>query len=343
MVMGMCLYNILYPDFPRQVSLPQRRTVERDDFYDIINKFNGIKRVFASIYNYTGNPSFDNLNININKVFFDFDGANSIENVKRLNTCLSNNGFRHIVLFSGAGFHVYLFTEACDANTNYKQYVLKTQEHFIKQLNLSVDEKVIGDVARVATVPNTWNTRRQRFCIPVTEKDLERGFDYVAAKAKNQEFDFNIVGDKLFDIRKLGVTVECGNDCNITEVSDETKREIQSNSVLNSLPLCISTPLFKAKKERIGWRSRYLIIQYLIDAGYLPGEIKAVFEHFMDPKEFNHCVKEERQIDYVYRRDGNTFPRCESLKQERFCVCHGLCDKTQEWDEGTHFVNIYKR
>ena len=337
------MYNILYPDFPRQVSLPQRKTVERDVFYDTINKFNGIKRIFSSVYNYTGNPTFDNLNLNINKVFFDFDGENSIESVKRLSNCLQSNGFKHIVLFSGAGFHVYLFTETCCAKTNYKQYVLKTQEHFIKQLNLTVDEKVIGDVARVATVPNTWNTRRRRFCIPLSEKDMEHDFDFISNKAKTQQFDFQIIGDKLFNIQKLGVTIECGNECNIIEVPDEVKREIQHNDVLKSLPLCISSPLFNAKKEKIGWRGRYLIIQYLIDTGYLTGEIKAIFEHFMTGNEYTHCVREEKQIDYVYRRDGNMVPRCESLKQEKFCVCKGFCEKTQEWDEGTHFVDIYKR
>jgi hypothetical protein len=337
------MYNILYPDFPRQISLPQRKTVDRGLFYSMVNKYNGIKRIFASIYNYTGNPAFDNLNLNINKVFFDFDGVNALAEVRKLTACLQNNGFKHIVLFSGAGFHVYLFVDPCDPATNYKNYVMKTQQHFITQLGLNVDEKVIGDIARVATIPNTWNTRRNRFCIPLTNKDLVTDFETISTKAKRQVFDFEIMGDTFFNIRKLGVTIECGNDCNITEIPDDIKREINHDSILKDLPLCISSILFKAQKEKIGWRGRFLTIQYLIDAGHLPGDIKAIFEHYLSQNEFHHCVREEKQVDYVYRRDGNTFPRCESLKKEGFCKCKGFCEKTQEWDETTHFVDIYKR
>ena len=40
----------------------------------------------------------------------------------------------------------------------------------------------MGDVARVATIPGTFNNRRKEYCIPLTTDDLERAIEDVIGK-----------------------------------------------------------------------------------------------------------------------------------------------------------------
>ena len=159
------MYNLLYNYFPRQISLPYRKNVDREEFFSLINRLNGKSRIFASVYNYTGNFEVDRSFLNLDKIFFDFDGEDAYKNFVYLVTMLLDEDLKFICTFSGAGFHVYLFTTGYMGLKNNKGCLYNAHKHFIKK-GIEIDEKIVGDVARVATVPNTYNTRRRRFCIP---------------------------------------------------------------------------------------------------------------------------------------------------------------------------------
>lgn len=324
------MYNLLYNYFPRQISLPYRKNVDREEFFSLINRLNGKSRIFASVYNYTGNFEVDRSFLNLDKIFFDFDGEDAYKNFVYLVTMLLDEDLKFICTFSGAGFHVYLFTTGYMGLKNNKGCLYNAHKHFIKK-GIEIDEKIVGDVARVATVPNTYNTRRRRFCIPLTLTDVQSGYEYVKKKATAQVFKYDLIGRKLFDVSVFDMQPEYQT----YQKFDLPELEM----VEKDFPPCINIML-KMAETKLGWRGRYLLISYLRDAGLLPNEIENLFHKYFSDKEFNHCVYDEGQIDYLFWKDI-MFPKCEQIKSENYCPCESYCNYTREFGFN-HLVNIYR-
>ena len=342
----MNFYNFLYNKFPRQIAFPYRKTVDnKTEFYKMINKYNGIKRIFASVYNYTGNSNFDLLNLDVDKIFFDIDGeSKSLEEAKKLADYLLKKNYRFTIIFSGGGFHFYVFTKNYDNLSNKKLALFKSHLFFKNKLDINIDNKTIGDLARVATVPNTWNTKRQRFAIPVMIEDLD-SYQKIKEKAKKQCFEFKIYGKKLFNIRNFDNGVKDVEFC-INEIDDKTKLKIDEDKLLRNLPPCISGLLANGNRIRVGWRGRFLIIVYLRDKGLLPGNIKEIINKYLTTvkngkTEAYHCLFEEKQVNYLFKRDDNMFPFCENVKREGYCPVEGFC-KFSKFRGDVHLVDIYR-
>jgi len=340
------LLNILYDTYPRQLAFPYRKLVEnRAQFYQLINRYNGRKRIFASIYNYTGNKQYDRFNLNLDKLFIDIDGGErSIEYAKRLSDWLNEKNLKYTMIFSGGGFHFYIFTMNYENLRNKKTALTKSHLYFKNKLKIEIDEHIIGDLARVATVPYTLNTKRKRFAIPVTSEDLDEGYDYISEKAKRQFHKFKIYGDRLFDIKEFDNGYE-SDDVDFCFVEYD-KAKIDEDKVLRELPPCIASLLANGQQKRAGWRGRYLIIVYLRDKGLLPGNIVDIIKKYLTTNkngrpEWKHCVYEECQIKYLFQNE-NMFPTCERVKMEGYCPIKGeFCEFSREWG-GIHLVNIYK-
>jgi len=315
--------NNLYQLFPRQIAFPFRVTVQKDEFYKQINLLNGKKRIFSSVYNYTGNYEFDRLALVIDKVFFDFDGPESLPNALALMRECVNNDYLCMPLFSGGGFHVYVFTDGKRLQ-NPKFALTGFQTQFA-----GMDKTSVGDVARVATIPNTFNTKRGRFCIPVSLEDMQSGYEFVSDKAKEQCFLYRMYG-------KTRVSLTDGE----VEISYQTFRfeepRIKTRKI-DRLPPCINDILSYQKK---GYRGRYLVINYLKDAGYLESEIENIITEFCTEQEAKHCIHEEHQINRLYWKDI-MFPYCEHIKSEGRCPHDCFCEFTREYGD-RHLVWIYK-
>lgn len=315
--------NSLYHLFPRQIAFPFRVTVQKDEFYKHINLLNGKKRIFSSVYNYTGNYEFDKLALVIDKVFFDFDGPDSLPNALALIQECLNNEYRFMPLFSGGGFHVYVFTNKKQL-CNPKFALSGFQRKFS-----GMDATSVGDIARVATIPNTFNTKRGRFCIPVSIEDIKSGYDFVIDKAKEQCFDYKIYGMNLVDLID-GDTEMVYQTFKFEEPRIETRK-------IDKLPPCINDILSYKKK---GYRGRFLVINYLKDAGYFESEIEDIIHEFCTEQEVRHCIREERQVNRLYWKDI-MFPYCEQIKIEGKCPYDGFCEFTRKYGD-KHLVWIYK-
>jgi hypothetical protein len=335
------LYNILYNRFPRQVSLPKRATVNKYDFYRIINQYNGKVRIFSSVYNYTGESS----NIALDKIFFDFDGDSAIDNLKAMVDYLVEKDIKFLPLFSGGGFHVYVFTKNYEYVTNKKTCLLNAHHHIKHQAQIQFDTAIIGDLARVATVPNTWNNKRERFCIPVSLDDISKGYDYISERAKIQQFSYCLYGTKLFDIEPFD-TFENQYNIQLVEIDEDVRGLIDSDKILKELPPCISGMLANGNTKRVGYRGRYLIITYLRDKGVVPNDTKDILEKYLTTvkkgkTEAKHCIEDERQVNYLYFQNTDTFPFCETLKREGYCPDKQYCNESQKYDD-LHLVKIYR-
>lgn len=315
--------KLLYHIFPRQLAYPFRVTVDKSKFYQLINLLNGKKRIFSSVYNYTGNYEYDKIALVVDKVFFDFDGPESLPDALALTKECLNNDYKFTSFFSGYGFHIYVYTDS-SVLRNPKIALSRFQSRFS-----GMDRSSIGDIARVATIPNTFNTKRGRFCIPVSLEDMEAGFEFCYEKARLQNDKIHFYGNSLVALSDL--------DCDAHEEVikfDEPRLHIRK---INDIPPCVNDILSYEKK---GFRGRFFIINYLKDAGYLEHEIESIIREFCSEKEARHCIVDERQVNRLYWKDI-MFPSCEQVKYEGKCPIQDFCEFTREYGE-KHLVKIYK-
>ena len=339
------------------MGFPYRVTCHNNtEFYNIINKNLKSKRVFASVYNYVNNPFHINKLLNLDKIFFDFDGLTNdvISEVEKFIYNLKQDNIKHLVCFSGGGFHVYIF------NSNYvdidskKGTLLNLHRHFIDNYHLTnVDRAVVGDIARIATVPNTFNFKRKKFCVPLTyDKLFNLNLDEIGVKQEKLNQNF-ISGGNPFDISEFNtdeVQFDSLNEEDLPEMTTKSKSisyEVDNDEILNSIPICVKNLLLEGNDKYIGTYKRMLIIVYFRDSGYPIGNIVEVIKKYLITRrkgvaEWQHCLK-EKQIEFIFSSGYKyVFPTCESIKEDGYCKLNEYCKFAKEYCDDNHVLKVYK-
>jgi len=338
----------LFNEFPREVAFPSRKVVfSKEEWLREVNCNNGRKRVFTSLYNSQTNGESS---IHIDKIWFDLDSENSLDNVKKMHSYCLEKDLRHVTVFSGGGFHFYVFTSN-GMNLNSPSIALFNSQQFLcKEMELSigdphksaVDFHIIGDVRRIVTVPNTYNLRRGKYCIPVSKDDLDKGLEHIEDLADSQNFNYFVYGKKLFnvkefdrDMKEFHKKLEVEFDVDLTEIDPEFE-------FFQRLPLCIKVWL---REKHVGWRRRGWIIMFLRNFGIwrrqinkpLPAtynEVLKIFQKYLGEKEFKHCTstKDGYQIRYLYfENTKNQWPNCETIKSLGQCPIDGICSEVKSY------------
>ena len=328
----------MFSIFPRQVAVFKRRykVNNRQEMLALINKYNPFVKVWVSVYNYTANPAFDEDNLQVDKIFFDLESDETcFEDIKKMHNWALQHDYKHQMFFSGRRFHFYLKTKNFQNLLNKKEALKNVHLSIAKELKFvwgtqgkgNVDRAAKGNLAQVAGYPNTYNTKGQRYCIPISEYDLDQGMDYIRDKAKFQRFGFETYGKEEFDISKF--------DAPKLEDSVEAVAYNANGSIaidlweqVKKLPACIQT-VFK-KDGKWGNRGRYIVITHLRDKGFLQSEAKEILRNYMSAKEFQHCVDTEGQLADLYsleKMKTTFFPSCKQLKKEGFCTIANYCGK----------------
>jgi hypothetical protein len=219
---------------------------------------------------------------------------------------------------SGRGYHLYILAKTYRAK-NSKSCIYNSQHYFIDSLGLIVDAQVIGNPAQLARIPNTWNGKGKRFCIPLTKEQFDKGDEFIKTLANNQNFIKNIIiGEELFNIKKY--------DCEIKEKEYKTNvgeiKECINEKYFNIAPICIQNLLLK---NNIRWKERYLIILFYRELGYTKQEVYNILKNHLSEKKLYHCINEERQLQYLFEKDNLLFPKCENIINDGFC--NKKCEK----------------
>ena len=288
-----------------------------DEFIKDINLCNGKKSIYTTVYHFekinnSGYRKLDYDSAVIDKLFFDFDDDDCLDEVRRFHEHCVKENIMHTMLFSGGGMHFYVFVKKANI-TNKKECLFNMHKHFIDELGLNVDHHITGDLARLTRVPNTYNNKRRRFCIPLEKKDLNLTLEEIREKAKTptdngcyhygvrklnpDDFDNKIIVDIKYEFKE----------------ADETQLKEDANE---KMPPCIRALL---NNPDATYKERYLIIMYFKEMGYSKKEIEAILEKSLAPAKFVHCMKHERQIPYLFRRDDLMFPTCENIAKDGFC------------------------
>jgi hypothetical protein len=307
-------------EFPREVGAPRKLVKDMNEYLAYIKLYNGKKKaIYTSVYMFEhissdNKPEYDSAKVD--KIYFDFDDKScpAYDNVKRLHDDLVKDDIKHMIVMSGRGYHLYIFV-AKNHLQHKKEAIRGCQEYYMNKLSLKVDPQVVGNVAQLARIPNTFHPIAGRFCIPLNKTQFDLGDNDIKQMAQQQNFikDFYI-GTKLLDISKWDIRTKSEfvvNDSMITPSNQSV-----AGIVLKELPLCISKCLMN---RNMGWKERYTTILYFKEMGYTKEEVFELFKIYLDPRKLYHCVKEERQLQYLFERDDLVFPCCDKLKLEGFC------------------------
>jgi len=181
----------MFTTFPREIASPKRFVVySLEEFLFYVNTYNGKKDLYTSIYSFRRVEN-GKLNYNsavIDKIFFDFDGEDSYKGVKKFAKFLHDDGIKFAIHFSGGGFHIFIAVESDEVINDYRLAIKSCQEEILNTYNLKqyCDTHVLGDIARITRIPNTFNLRRGRYCIPLLYEDLDKSFTDIKWMARKQ-------------------------------------------------------------------------------------------------------------------------------------------------------------
>lgn len=196
----------MYSTFPREVATPIRTLVtNRTDFLDFVNKFNGKTNLYSSIYSFqnifSNKPIYDSCIVD--RIMFDLDSSTCYADAMKLHNKFLEQNIRHTVIFSGRGFQVFPFTKKVTGSKS-KELITNAQLYYIQLLGIDADMHVVGDLARISRIPNTFNMRRGRYCIMLNSKILNTSYEKIQEFAKTQYFNNHVVfGEKLLDLETV--------------------------------------------------------------------------------------------------------------------------------------------
>lgn len=285
----------------------------------------------------------------IDRVFIDTDSFYGYECMKVLNWKLCELGIVHRINYSGRftrygmvkraiGYHVYIFVSPHleypkNALTNFQDFLNEfitkavADEFFVKDPN-PIDPATIGDTARMSRFPNTFNKKWNRWCIPITQDEIDEMSPYdicrLGKKARLEEKDWWLGGDKIYEIpskhdvhtlRRHGKLVE-GIDP--VDAGDLEKFR---------LPQCV---INMTSNPYLDYNERFWFVVCLREKGLLEEEVVQILGGFLDVEFFEHCVYgDEEIVRRVFRgrqRDAYFTGGCPWMQQRGYCS--ERCDRT---------------
>jgi len=331
----------MFNSFPREVANPRRKVVfNNKEFMKFIQTYNGKTNCYTSVYSFdlvTQDkqrkvvPVYETARIN--KLFFDLDSENCYEDTKKLKEWCEENKYMYRIVFSGRGYHFYLFTKEAEIEHK-KDCLLQAQNYIVEKLKIEVDKQTQGDLARITRIPNTYNLRRRRFCIPLTKEQFEKGHEFVKELAKKQnKVTHTIYGSKKFDIKPFDKPTNIEKIL-LKNLEFSHKFDGKIKDIVEEFPDCIKNLIQKIKLLKHSYKERFVLILYLRERGYLLSEVLSILKEVLPHNKFLHCVKTERQPQYLFRRDDLLMPNCKEL------IRMGLCKKKCKLYN--KFLGLYK-
>lgn len=281
---------------------------------EVVNNNNGIKDLYRTIYEYTRHV--EGQNAMIDKVYLDFDPTdkdpNGFIDVKKVSHYLSLKNISHKVFFSGRGFHIFVETKKVKANEliNPQVAIRNFAEEISDEADCEMDWQVVGDLMRVARIPNTLNLRTRLFCIPLSIEELGLSIEDIQSMAgKQRKKTFDYVGEPI-DLR------DYDNGINSPTYSQHIA-DLSDNIDIKNIPTCVAAALQKGDPNH---QERYMIITCLRDLGYSSEDVREILRKYLESSKFIHCDCEENQIEYLFNRQDLIFPSCYTIKQRGYHV-----------------------
>ena len=315
-----------FSTYPRQMGYPSRNGIvyTMKEFLTKVDNSNGRVTIFTSLYSYDrindGKPDYESARIT--HLFFDLDHNDCLANAQKLHRYLDNNDLCHTICFSGRGFHVFTQVEYPNYLKSKKDAIYNAVISIAEQCSFTiginedsdVDAHTIGNIAQLVRVPNTYNIKRKRFCIPISVEQLQLNIESIYKLAERQQPKLYIYGSKALNLEEFDR--EPNNRYRTDAI--ETTESIGIDSIrIESLPPCIRA---LATAKLIKHRQRYILINYLREIGLPFDDCLLFLKKFLDPKTYSHSVFEERQPYMIYQRADLVPHSCSRLQKEGLCI-----------------------
>jgi len=341
----------LFDTMAREIG-PKRTWVEdKNKFFHWLNTNRTYEDCRVSVYRY-GNRlqeknygDADPRSVVVDKIFIDTDSFYGYEVMKLLNEKLCDLGFVHRINYSGRytpygtipraiGFHIYVF---CYPNINYPKQALSNAQIFMdkwvrKKAKVefgiteddAVDSAIIGDVMRMSRYPNTFNKKWKRWCVPLTQEDIDNLNPYDIYKLGSQprrEVNGNVwLGEgKIWQLppkfdkdefdkfkrRNVNVTK---SECDWAEMME-----------VYDAPPCLWSML---NDPHLDYQERFWLIVCLRDLGFTQEETETILDDSLDYYKFMHCVNQELMTHRCYNGEQQSAyftDGCAFMKSRGYC------------------------
>jgi len=320
--------------YPRSMGNPHQNFVayNKKQRLKYIKKYIKKCDLYISVYKFTeiddkGKPVRESALID--KVFFDFDSEQWLEDLIKVHNWCKEKNIVHRSHASGNGGHSLIFVKTNVSNK--KEAIGNFQRWLQNELDLIVDKKIIGDIARIFRYPNTYNFKGRRFCIPIPPEVLEseQPMTWIYKRYTSQCFCNAWSGKHLLDLKEWDVPellyMESTEvDVDLSEIDDEIETEY------HMFPACVRSWLSTPKLSGDG---KFLLILFLKDQIYTKTpfdhvEIISILKKTLDPNEFAHYFGSKIQRRHaghnglkfksVMRKDYY-MPDCEEIRKKGYC------------------------
>lgn len=314
----------LMATFPRQLAYPERKLCHTSNqFYNLANKYNGVKnRLYFSLYSCDHFGSFENSNID--KVSFDLDSENALQNVKKISDHCMLYNLRHCIIFSTGGFWVHILSDG-DKLKNPKQALKNAQLDIVKKLGFTVgtdakkddvDFHILGDVSRVSRLVGSLDIRRRLYCVSLQREQLTNMED-IRKFARKQNFKIHWYGElkinlHIFDEEKVIVNHNIPESPHLLDLEPE--------EAICMLPLGIRNWLLQPFRAKNKVRFFFTVIcrELGLSAKTCDNLAKKYWSQTPDSSgrktKYQEFV-EEGQLEYVYNKHNSYFPSSTTLKK----------------------------
>lgn len=363
--------------FPREVAVPQRYLVHSwDKFKEFVQNNVHKTDIYTTVYSYDDIQVFSYKKYNIDtattivdKVFLDLDpegkGQECWENVQKLHRGLKEENLRHNILFSGGGFHIYVYAEYT-ALQNERKAVRNAAYSLVEKYGVDeefVDTSVIGDFSRITRVPNSFNHKknRKRYCIPLNDSHFNLTYDEICKEADEPNFDYDTWGTEKLNLVDFDRDMKFDLELNTktTNRFDIEAGELAGKSISDvDLPRCLERLLQAGKEgEHISHDERFVLIKWMSDMMIdIEDANKILREHLLGTKsgdrrkvqpsnqlhkemdksrpetDYEHMINDTSdrygQLSYIYDKDNNRFWSHRKLVRNGVCEEHwGECQR----------------
>ena len=326
----------LIPGRYKDIGCPERYLCATEEFVMTANKFNGRKKkLYFSVFDCNAQRDFNGADLHT--IFFDLDSSNGLQNVEKLWHYCKEHNYKCLLTFSTNGFWCFIFTKNYQQLINRKDALKQAQQHICNELGLTigkgkecdVDIQVIGDIARIARLPNGYDITRKRFCIPITIEDIQQGYEFIKEKSKEQCFTYVYYNNGYLDISKFDSKIIPKEE--VIPYIEQQYVDCDIGITKSFLP-CIQYWL--DNPEVVTNRIRYYFAVYCRDFGLSPETCNTIARTFWsgikDSKgaqsKYDEFVN-EKQINCAYKKQY-PHPNCNKVIQEGGCP--GKCSKYKE-------------
>jgi len=203
-------------DFPREVmelSMESKRGYRKivrnnGDLERYWNGKNGVSNAYMTVYGYRATLQPYNRRVDldtpiIRHFVMDFDPKDfrrdkgnhvdpsvPLEQTKRLHDFLLDSDITHSMWYSGGGFHIWVgldkpyIPSSGDGLSDIKEAGMKLVNDWIHEMDLYCSDPAVPfDTSGMIRIPNSYNSKRGLWSIPLSTNDLEQGIDYIMEKA----------------------------------------------------------------------------------------------------------------------------------------------------------------